>query len=186
MHSGPRAGPSGDTLISEQEHTPKRMVLQVAATVAASVLITLLSKLLLNPEQVNVQVQVGERTPRPPPAAVASLLSRSLEPSLNHAREPGPSSLHHPAPAPLKDRAFTSPPGLKEVGGSGITIHWPAWVRDRDKLSALSSRNCLSRENRSSADWQIVQSKSQKGEDVHAMASYFHGKQFSKVLYLMI
>ena len=144
-----------------------------------------MSKLLLNPEQVNVQLQVGERTPRPLPAVVASLLSRSLESSLNHAREPGTSSLLHPAPAPLTGRPFTSPPGLQEVGGSGITIHWPAWVRGRDKLSVLSSRNCLSRENRSAADWQIVRSKSKKGEDVHAMASYFHGNQFSKVLYLM-
>ena len=179
MHS---SGPSGVTLISkQQQQPPKRMVLQVAAAVAASVLvITLLSNLLLNPEQVIVQVQVGERTPRPLLAAVASLLSRSLEPSLNHTHEPGPSSLLHPAPAP-----FTSPPELQEVGGSGITIHWPSWVRDRDKLSALTSRNCLSRENRSDADWQIVRSKSQQGEDVHALASYFHGNQFSKVLYLM-
>ena len=68
------------------------------------------------------------------------------------------------------------------MGGSGITIHWPAWVRDRDMLSALSCRNCLSRENRSAADWRIVRSKSHNGEDVHAIASYFHGNRFSKVL----
>lgn len=101
----------------------------------------------------------------------------------------------HPAPAQLTDRPFTPPPGLHEVGGSGTTIHLPAWARDSDKLSALSYRNCLSRESRenaSAADWhvkrgtKIKRSKSQDGEDLHAMASYFHGNQFSKVLCLVI
>ena len=57
----------------------------------------------------------------------------------------------------------------------GMKIMWPLWAHDKQELSLLSSKTCFSREPHSHGHWQILRSKSQRGEDQKAMTSYFHG-----------